>query len=292
MPKRYKPQEKHISEEEKQKLKQKYLKLLLTLPDKYFGKYWIFIHNIRKDLENGKNIPDILIAFCYYGLCLSLLSGNIKHKMPNIKEKTNWQDGDYYEYFDTINPDMNFFYTRVYKKDFLLPKVYKNVFYNTAPQTRLVLIKPKESSNFKEVKKLRGDFISKARYPLILNYDIEEYLREAEKYVAVPKLLKEDYLENCHKTLRRFLSKAELTYNKQPIVKGSVILAQELNNLLANQNIIDNKHFEKRVMTPYRGEEILADVREHKKAMFYSELKHDYNNFRRIQELWQSKKVR
>ena len=278
-----------ISIADKEKLVNNCLKQLTAFPSEFFGSYWLIFNKLKENFTSGKPVRDLDIALCYYGLYESMCSGNIKHKTPIIEEKHDRQHGDFYEHFDEINPENNFYYTCVYKRNFSLPKTHKNVFFNKKPQTSVIFFKPKPGIKFNIAERLFFDFIRTAEKPLGF-FDVKDYIADAEKYIVMPNYLQPNYLEKSYKALKRLLTKADLTYIYTDVrlkPKGSVVLARELNTLLSNQNIIENKAFEKRII-PYKSEQILADVRDHKKAMF-GELKHDYEKFHKIKEIWRQK---
>ena len=82
-------------------------------------------------------------------------------------------------------------------------------------------------------------------------------------------------INHLYKLLKTLIEKADFKY----IQPGSIILAQEMANLMINQDIIkDNQN-------TASGQDF---VRQHKEFMF-GELKHDYKKFYQIKTIWHQK---
>jgi hypothetical protein len=204
------------------------------------------------------------IAILYHTLGYYMSNGSNPVNMPKIA----YCPGFRYTVLDYINPLYNYIYKDVYVNRFALPKMYKNVLTQTQPLTRKIRIKPKQGISFKEAQELRQNFIDKA------NIDITTALPTRNDC--------EEYTNQCYDALTKLLEKADLIDNEHGLnqKKGSVILAEELNNLLFNQNIISEKQDEIRyALSLPVADKIMADIRLHKEIMF-GEIRHTYKRHR------------
>ena len=223
----------------------KHLDLLKTLSPEFFGGNYIHIFG---DWPKGPRT----IAMLYHSLGYYMSSGSNPVNMPKIK----YFPGFRYTVLDHIYPGYNHFYEDVYVKQFSLPKMYKNVITQTQPLTSKARIKPKQGVTFKEARELRQNFIDKA------NIDLSTLYTRAEC---------EEYTNECYETLTKLLEKADLIDNGYGIKpkKGSVILAEELNNLLFSQGLILRHHNANKYAGSYeQKQKDLRDIILHKQAMF------------------------
>ena len=238
----------------------KHLELLRTLPLDFFGGNSVYLFG---DWSKGPRT----IAILYHTLGYNMSDGSNPVNMPKIQ----YFPGSRYTFLDHIYPGYNHFYEDVYVSHFSLPKMYKNVLTQTQPLTCKIRIKPKQGVSFKEARELRQKFINKA------NVDITTLYTRAEC---------EEYTNQCYEALTKLLKKADLIDNGYGLnpKKGSVILAEELNNLLFSQNRIYKHH----KATEYAGsyeqkQRAMRDIILHKQAMF-GELKHDKAKYQQIKE--------
>ena len=223
----------------------KHLDLLKTLSPEFFGGNYIHIFG---DWPKGPRT----IAMLYHSLGYYMSSGSNPVNMPKIK----YFPGFRYTVLDHIYPGYNHFYEDVYVKQFSLPKMYKNVITQTQPLTSKARIKPKQGVTFKEARELRQNFIDKA------NIDLSTLYTRAEC---------EEYTNECYETLTKLLEKADLIDNGYGIKpkKGSVILAEELNNLLFSQGIILRHHNVHKYTGSYeQKQQAIRNIILHKQAMF------------------------
>ena len=223
----------------------KHLELLKTLSLDFFGGNAVHLFG---DWSKGPRC----IAILYHTLGYNMNNGSNPVNMPKIR----YNPGFCYTFLDHINPGYNHFYEDVYISNFSLPKMYKNVMTQTQPLTRKIRIKPKQDVPFKEAHKLRQKFIDKSTIDITTLYtrkDCEEYTNE------------------CYEALTKLLDKVDLVDNGYGLnpKKGSVILAEELNNLLFSQGMILRHH----KATEYAGsyeqkQKAIRDIILHKQAMF------------------------
>lgn len=222
-----------------------HIELLKKLSLDFFGGNAVYLF---EDWSKGPRT----IAILYHTLGYNMNSGSNPVNMPKI----NYNPGFCYTFLDHVYPGYNHFYEDVFVSDFSLPKMYKNVLTQTQPLTSKIRIKPKQGVSFKEAKELRQNFIKKANIDLFTLYTRAEC---------------EEYTNKCYETLTKLLDKVDLVDNGYGLnpKKGSVILAEELNNLLFNQNRI-YIHYK---ATEYAGsyeqkQKAIRDIILHKQAMF------------------------
>ena len=229
-----------------------HIELLRKLSPEFFGGNYVHLFG---DWSKGPRC----IAILYHSLGYYMSNGSNPVNMPDIK----YFPGFRYTVLDYINPGYNHFYEDVYVSQFSLPKMYKNVITQTQPLTRKIRIKPKQGISFKEARELRQDFTAKANIDITTLYtrkDCEEYTNE------------------CYEALTKLLDKVELVDNGYGLnpKKGSVILAEELNNLLFSQGIILRQHNATKYAGSYeQKQKAIRDIIRHKQAMF-GEIKHNY----------------
>ena len=102
------------------------------------------------------------VVRCYHLLGQAFDKNSKYINMPKVRYVPHI---DSYSTLDYINPHYNHIYKDVYGHKFSLPKMYRNVFTNTQPSTRMIEIKPKQGVSFKEAKELRQNFIKNPRSP-------------------------------------------------------------------------------------------------------------------------------
>ena len=222
-----------------------HIELLKKLPLDFFGGNAVHLFG---DWSKGPR-P---IAILYHTLGYNMNNGSNPVNMPKIK----YFPGFRYSVLDYIYPGYNHIYEDVYVSQFSLPKMYKNVLTQTQPLTCKIRIKPKQNVSFKKANELRQKFIN------ISNIDMSNLPTRADC---------EEYTNQCYEALTKLLDKADLIdngYGSNP-KKGSVILAEELNNLLFSQNMIYRHH----KATEYAGsyeqkQKAIKDIILHKQAMF------------------------
>ncbi len=224
----------------------KHLELLKTLSPEFFGGNSV---HLFVDWSKGPR----RIAILYHSLGYYMSSGSNPVNMPDIK----YFPGFRYSVLDYINPGYNHFYEDVYVSRFSLPKLYKNVITQTQPLTRKVRIKPKQNVSFKEANELRQKFIN------ISNIDMSNLPTRADC---------EEYTNQCYEALTQLLDKADLVDNGYGLnpKKGSVILAEELNNLLFSQGMILRHHNANKYARPSieQKQKEMRNIILHKQAMF------------------------
>ena len=247
--------------------KNKYLRLLIQIPNKCFYGYENVIERIKINIKEHKPVSYLDIALCYYSLCSAIANDNKLLYSPKIEKKHEFMDGDYYHFQDYINPNTRLYYDRVYVKDFLLPKLHRIVFVNKEPSKHIVLVKPKQGNSYRDA------------HSLAWKYCMTAYVRTPDEFKSEYPKLTTTYIENCHLALKRLMECAEFVYNDESNQdKGSVVLAKELNLLLVNQKIVDNMNFEMRILPKKYRPYALDYVVTHKSAMF-GELKHDWEHY-------------
>lgn len=223
----------------------KHLELLRTLSPEFFGGNYV---HLFEDWSKGPRS----IALLYHSLGYYMSNGSNPVNMPKIQ----YFPGFRYTVLDHIYPGYNHFYEDVYVNQFSLPKMYKNVITQTQPLTCKARIKPKQGVPFKEARELRQNFIDKA------NIDITTLYTRAEC---------EEYTNECYETLTKLLKKADLVDNGYGLKpkKGSVILAEELNNLLFSQGMILRDHNIHKYAGSYeQKQQAIRNIILHKQAMF------------------------
>ena len=238
----------------------KHLELLRTLSPELFGGNMVHLFG---DWSKGPRV----IAILYHTLGHHMSNGSNPINMPDIK----YFPGFRYTVLDYITPGYNHFYEDVYENQFVLPKMYKNVLMQTQPLTCKVRIKPKQGVLFKEARKLCQNFTDKANSDLATLCTREEC---------------EEYTNECYEALTKLLKKANLIDNGCGLnqKKGSVILAEEFNNLLFSQGIILRHHNANKYAESYeQKQKTIKDIVLHKQAMF-GELKHDKAKYQQIKE--------
>lgn len=238
----------------------KHLELLRTLSPEFFGGNAFHLFG---DWSKGPRV----IAILYHTLGYNMSNGSNPVNMPKIK----YFPGFRYSVLDHMYPGYNHFYEDVYVSQFSLPKVYKSVLVQTQPLTCKVRIKPKQGVSFKEAHKLHQKFINTS------NIDLSTLPTRAEC---------EEYTNECYEALTKLLDKADLVDNGYGLKpkKGSVILAEELNNLLFSQGMILRHHNVNKYAGFYeQKQKAIRDIILHKQAMF-GELKHDKAKYQQIKE--------
>lgn len=222
-----------------------HIELLRKLPSEFFGGNAVHLFG---DWSKGPRC----IAILYHTLGYNMKNGSNPVNMPKI----NYNPGFCYTFLDHVNPGYNHFYEDVYVCNFSLPKMYKNVLTQKQPLTCKVRIEPKQGISFKEASELSQNFINKSTVDITTLYTRNEC---------------EEYTNNCYEALTKLLDKVDLIDNGYGLnpKKGSVILAEELNNLLFNQNRI-YIHYK---ATEYAGsyeqkQKAIRDIISHKQAMF------------------------
>ena len=157
--------------------------------------------------------------------------------------------------------------------------MYKTVFANKKPLNTTLILKQKKDTKFKEIQQLKKQFQQTSR------------IGDLSTFGSYINPLAPDYLDNCFNALQELLSHAVLIYNDKPISqKGSIILENELNNLLfntANSGLLyDGLNTIK--YSPTARDEIIFDIKQHKQAMF-GELKHNYEKYHKIKQMWKQR---
>lgn len=222
-----------------------HLELLKTLSPEFFGGNYVHFFG---DWSKGPR----RIAILYHSLGYYMSSGSNPVNMPDIE----YVPGFRYTVLDYINPGYNHFREDVYARKFSLPKMYKNVLTQTQPLTRKVRIKPKQGVSFKEAHELRQKFIKES------NVDLTTLSTRADC---------EEYTNKCYEALTKLLDKVDLVDNGYGLnpKKGSVILAEELNNLLFSQGMILRQHKVNNYIGSYEQKQrSIRDIIRHKQAMF------------------------
>lgn len=207
------------------------------------------------------------IAILYHTLGYNMNNGSNPVNMPKIK----YFPGFRYSVLDHIYPGYNHFYENVYVSQFSLPKLYKSVLSQTQPLACKIRIKPKQGIPFKEAHELRQKFINTATIDMSTLCTREEC---------------EEYTNRCYEALTKLLDKADLVDNGYGLnpKKGSVILAEELNNLLFSQGLILKHHDANKYAGSYeQKQKTIRDIVLHKQAMF-GELKHNKAKYQQIKE--------
>lgn len=222
-----------------------HIELLKKLSLDFFGGNAVYLFG---DWSKGPRT----IAILYHTLGYNMNSGSNPVNMPDIK----YFPGFRYSVLDHVYPGYNHIYEDVYVSQFLLPKLYKNVLTQTQPLTSKIRIKPKQGVSFKEAKELHQNFIKKA------NIDITTLYTRAEC---------EEYTNKCYEALTKLLDKVDLVDNGYGLKpkKGSVILAEELNNLLFSQGMILREHkANKYAGSAEQKDKAKRNIILHKQAMF------------------------
>ena len=211
----------------------KHIELLSQIPIECF-------HNTKKIEKQNIKYEDL--AFYYRDLALSLFPAKyIIECMPHIHQNNLW-----YEFLDYVDPQRNHIYGYVYKNAISLPKMHKNILVNSRQSNIFAITKNKQGVKFSEIIDLKKAFL----------------------HTACAPVFQDNFLPNCYCALKNLVTKAEITRNKKfCTAQGAVVLAQELIDLLYNQNIIHNAYHEI-LYAPNNRAKIIADIKKHKKAMF------------------------
>lgn len=223
-----------------------HLKLLKKISPEFFGGNSIYLFG---DWSKGPRT----IAILYHTLGYYMSNGSNPVNMPDIK----YFPGFRYSVLDHINPGYNHVYEDIYVNRFAMPKMYKNVLTQTQPLTSKIRIKPKQWVSFKEARELRKKFIDISTIDLSTLYARNEC---------------EEYINRCYEALTILLDKVDLIDNGYGLnpKKGSVILAEELNNLLFSQCMILRHHNANKYAESYKQKQrALRDIVRHKQAMFW-----------------------